>query len=119
MTKTPESASHTAQTEGMEALAHVDEAGKRLLDGYWAYNHELLNFLSHRLEEDAQIPKRLADCHEPREAVKIYLDFTQEMMREYAEEMQKLARMSGEIMTGALSDAVNGNASEKRSRSQG
>jgi len=84
-------------------------ANRAWLRGCAEYSREMSKFLSHRLEEDATLQTKLADCEKPTDAFKIYSDFTQTALKEYADEQKRLQQVTADAVAHGLDDATKAN----------
>lgn len=81
-------------------------ANRAWLRGLSEYNQEMGKFLTHRLKVDAALQSKLADCAKPMDAFKVYSDFTQSAFKDYADEQQKLQKVTAEAVTHGLDGAT-------------
>lgn len=94
---------------GMNAFGDVT---KRFYEGWIAYNQEVMAFVSHRLREDAEMPKQLMACQGPQDVMRVYSEFSQKMIGEYMSEMEKLARIGGQTAGKAWSAVETHNGAD-------
>lgn len=92
------------------------DVAKRFYEGWLAYNQEVMSFVSHRLREDAEVPKQLMACQGPQDVMRVYSEFSQKMIGEYMAEMEKLARIGGQTAGKAWSAVEAGNGAGRDER---
>ena len=91
------------------ALKTLVDTNTRLLAATGAVNAEVADFVSRRLEKDAEVGECLVDCRSMDEAYEVYADFFQTSVADYILEMQKLFAIGEGALSGtakALSAAA-------------
>ena len=92
------------QADDVQDMIEVNQdAMKTALQSYnsWLNNAcqvqtEILGFISRRVREDMEMPKRFADCTCPTEVVERQVSFTQKMFTDYADESVKIMALMSE-----------------------
>lgn len=75
------------------ALEAMGEINGRFIEQMTAVNREWSKFFSHRLEQDMDFTRQLAECQGPQEVMQLYMSFMQSSMQEYQAEFALMARM--------------------------
>ena len=57
---------------------------------------EILGFITKRVHEDLEMPKRIADCKSPTEVVQHQVSFAQKMFTDYADESIRIMSLMSE-----------------------
>lgn len=94
MTNTPED--QTQMPTPMPGFELPTAMTRAMLETVGVWNREVGRFIGHRLEVDGEFQTRLAHCTDPAEALDLVSRFFQTAFHEYAEEAQKLSKISAE-----------------------
>ena len=54
---------------------------------------DLLEFLGMRMRKDLEMPQRLAECGDAADLIQQHMEFTNTMLKDYANESQKIMRL--------------------------
>lgn len=92
------------QADDVQDMIEVNQdAMKTALQSYtsWLNNAcqvqtEILGFISRRVREDLEMPKRFVDCKNPTEVVEHQVTFAQKMFSDYADESVKIMSLMSE-----------------------
>lgn len=60
-------------------------------------NHELFNFMNQRLQQDFEMPTRLAECHSPSEFYEMQAKFIEKLATDYTGEAQKISKLIADV----------------------
>ena len=78
-------------------------SGQAMISGYQSVNAEMLAFAQSRMKETLEMSRRLAGCQSPEVALEVQLDYARNSLKAYADEMARLAEMTGRLMNEAFS----------------
>ena len=84
----------------LNALIATSEA---MINGYQSVNAEMLAFAQNRVQEAADMGRRLSNCRSPEGAWEVQMEFAQASLQAWVEELKKLTDMTGKVMNEALS----------------
>ena len=76
---------------------------KRMMEA----NAEITHFVQHRLAKDREATTELSRCKSPPDTALVYARFVETAMREYSEEMTKLAGLYAEQAQWAMTEVQN------------
>lgn len=76
--------------------------GQAVMYGLAEYQRELSSFLAQRFEQDAAFYRRLADCTDPGAMLSTYSGFAQDLVKDYAEEAQKIGSITTKVMAESV-----------------
>lgn len=93
-----------------EAYAKLGQSGMEAMGSWYgdflrnvvSFNQEVTSFISMRLNEDIEYPAKLLACHTPEELAKICTKHFETAYRQYAEESEKLTKMSADIASQTM-----------------
>lgn len=78
-------------------LAAVTELNGRFVDQVSKANHELMGFVSRRLNEDIATSQRLLSCRNMQDLFSAYSEFFQRAQQQYQAEFQHFARLNQKL----------------------
>lgn len=73
------------------------ELNQSLLEEWADMQQQAGSFMAHRLEENLDRQRKLADCKSPAEAWEVNAGFAQKMLSDYSEAANKVAEIVGEM----------------------
>lgn len=96
--KKSESANPLLSNAGGEMMGTLGEAGSAYLRGVVSLNREITDFVSKRLEHDAELSRKLGQCKDWKEASELQQNWFREASEEYANSARTLMEMTTRIM---------------------
>ncbi len=96
--KISESANPLLSNVSGEMMGTLGEAGSAYLRGVVTLNREIADFVSKRLETDAELSRKLGQCKDLKEAAELQQSWFREASEEYAANARTLMEMTTRIM---------------------
>lgn len=82
-----------------EMMAGLNDMGQVCLQGITQYNQEVVRFLSGRIREDINLNSEFSKCRSLTDVAEIQNTFVHKAVQEYAEETERLTRISAQIIS--------------------
>lgn len=91
-----------ANERGVTAFIDLNS---HIVDRMTRMTHQMIGFVDKRLNEDADLAKRLMACDNPPEAVAIYGSFFQTALKDYADEFGRMAALCTDMTSETMEEA--------------
>lgn len=100
--KASESANPLLPNVSGEMMGTLGEAGSAYLRGVVSLNREIADFVSKRLEHDAEFSRKLGQCKDWKETGELQQNWFREASEEYAANARTLMELTTRIMNDTL-----------------